>query len=491
MRSRRLSLFARLAAASALATGCAASTPAGPAPPESTDASKDAAPSLTATAGFFEAPARDVTVNGAAVHIGATGRLFYNLRPADSDPADKPIFFLFNGFAAEIVRAYGTGPMTVVPGGDVVANASSLTRVANLVYLEPRQSGYSYDVADGSSPPGPITANCSPDIFNEYVDAADVLFSALDFLAAHPELHGPVYWMGESYAGVRITWILTYLRGRWDLVPYTDPTLAAKIGAVTHAGSLYAGQVFLEAWLGGGPEGQTIANECLDPTLTAAVAASVGQSCGTEGACGCATEFGRSLYNYTYTEAYETERETEASAAHIEPDRAAALLGLPLTSIPLLAEAERAKGWKCTPPDSTVPSETPLVTLLGALPTGQAYYVPFSPLYPGKSIVPTTPDWDSNDKEALAFVDNLHDVPALLTHGARDLVVPTVALAPALVSVLGASRVDTTSSAKLGVRYSDGERFIDLYDFASAGHMITMVEPAQFAADLLGWLKAR
>ena len=451
----------------------------------------DAAPPLTTTAGFFEAPARDVTVKGAAVHIGSTARLFYNLRPADSEPADKPIFFLFNGFAAEIVRAFGTGPTTVVPGGDVVANANSLTRVANLVYLEPRQSGYSYDVADGSSPAGPITANCSPDIFNEYVDAADVLFSALDFLAAHPELHGPVYWLGESYAGVRITWILTYLRGRWDLVPYSDPTLAAKIKAVSRAGSLYAGQVLLEAWLGGGAEGQTIADECLDPTLTAAVAASVKQSCGTEGACGCATAFGRSLYNYTYTDAYETERETEASAAHIEPHRAAALLGVSLTSIPLLAQAERTKGWKCTPPDSTVPSEASLVSLLGALPTGQAYYVPFSPLYPGKSVVPTTPDWDANDVEALAFVDNLHDVPALLTHGARDLVVPTVALAPALVSVLGASRVDTTSSTKLGVRYADGERFIDLYDFASAGHMITMVEPAQFATDLIGWLKSR
>ncbi len=99
-----------------------------------------------------------------------------------------------------------------------------------------------------------------------------------------------------------------------------------------------------------------------------------------------------------------------------------------------------------------------------------------------------TPDWDSNDLEAEAFVDNLHDVPAFLTHGARDLVVPTVALAPALVSVLGASRVDTASSAKLGVRYPDGERYIDLYDFASAGHMITMVEPALFASDLIGWL---
>jgi carboxypeptidase C (cathepsin A) len=148
-------------------------------------------------AGFLEVPARNVTVKGTAVSIEATERLFYNLRPADENPESKPIFILFNGFADDIVRAYGTGPTTVTEGGNVVANSSSLTRLANLVYVEPRQAGYSYDVVSGRAPE---SADCSPDIFNEYVDAADMLFAVFAFLDAHPTLRGPVYWFGESYA---------------------------------------------------------------------------------------------------------------------------------------------------------------------------------------------------------------------------------------------------------------------------------------------------
>ena len=101
----------------------------------------------------------------------------------------------------------------------------------------------------------PTLADCAPDIFNEYVDAADVLLSALAFLDAHPQLRGRVYWVGESYAGVRSTWILAYLRGRWELASYADSTLAARIALTQRTTSLYAGQILLEAWLAGGAGG--------------------------------------------------------------------------------------------------------------------------------------------------------------------------------------------------------------------------------------------
>jgi hypothetical protein len=174
--------------------------------------------------------------------------------------------------------------------------------------------------------------------------------------------------------------------------------------------------------------------------------------------------------------------------AHVMPDRAAALLGLPLTSIPLLAGAERAKGFKCSAPDDTVPSDSALVALLGPLPAGQAYYLPYNPLQPGKSTSATTPDWSTLDYEAVAFADNLHDVRAFLTQGQLDLVVPTLALAPALRVALGAARVDSSSPSRLGLVYPDGERFVDIFDYPSAGHMISMAEPTQLATDVAGWL---
>jgi hypothetical protein len=461
-----------------LATACGtapASSPPPPAPP---------AP-VAIEAGFVDVPARDVTVKGQAVHIAATGRLFYNLRPADVDPATKPIFFLFNGFAAEVVRGFGTGPTTVAEGGDVVANPSSYTQFGNLVYLEPRQAGYSYDVLTDRAPGA---ADCAPGIFNEYVDAADVLLGALAFLDAHPQLRGPVYWVGESYAGVRVTWILAYLRGRWDLANYADPTLAAKLAKVQRTTSLRAGQILLEGWLAGGAHASAIVGECTDPAVLAGVSASVSTACTGADACACANMNDRSPYNYTYTVEHQTTRETEASAAHIEPPRAAALIGVPLTSIPLLAAAERAKGFKCAAPDATVPAEDPLVTLLGALPAGQSYYVPYSPLLPGKETAPTTLDWRTANFEAIAFADNLHDVPAFVTAGARDLVVPPGALVPALRASLGADRIDDSSTTRLGLRYSDGERFIDLFAYAESGHMVEMTEPAALAKDIGTWL---
>ncbi len=448
--------------------------------------------SVVASAGFLDVPPRDVTVHGKPIALSATARLFYSFRPAATNPEASPIVFLWNGYAAEIVRAFGTGPTGVSSSGSVTASSSPLTKVANLVYIDPRQSGFSYDLPpplqDRDATPTP--EDCSPDVFNEYVDAADVLFAALGFLGAHPELRGPVYWMGESYGGVRVTWILAYLRGKWELVPYTDPALAALVASTHREASLIAGQVLLEAWLGGGPEASAIANVCVDPAVAAAVAASAQRSCNGAGACACADALGRSLYNYTYTNAFENQRETEAISAHIEPSSALMLLGVPLTSIPELSPSERAKGWKCLGPDDTIPSEAALEKALGPLPIGQVYYLDYSPLAPGKETGTPVADWRTLPGEALAFVDNLHDVPALLTRGERDLVVPTTALAPALAVAIGASRVDSSKQGSIGVVYPDAERFITVKDYASAGHMITMVQPADFAADFEAWLGA-
>lgn len=218
------------------------STPPAPAP-------------IVAQAGFVEAQARTVTLHGRSVSIDATARLFYNLRPADQSPEDAPIVVLFNGFADDIVRAYGTGPTTVAMGGDVVDNPASLTRFANLLYVEPRQAG-----------------------------------------------------------------------------------------------------------------------------------------------------------------------------------------------------------------------------------------VPYSPLEPGKETRETSLDWRTLEYQAIAFADNLRDVPAFLTQGDRDLVVPTLALAPALGAALGSGRLDTQAAARLGIRYSDGERFVDIFEYPDAGHMVSMVEGAQLTADLGRWL---
>src|SRR4051812_17256468 len=98
---RRLALSAfPLSAAALLAIGCHGEPPLSGPPAEIP---------LSPEAGFVDVPARDVSLKGQPIHVEATARLFYNLRPADESPGEKPIFVVFNGFAAEVVRAFGTG----------------------------------------------------------------------------------------------------------------------------------------------------------------------------------------------------------------------------------------------------------------------------------------------------------------------------------------------------------------------------------------------
>jgi hypothetical protein len=475
MRAARLVALA----AAALSTHCAAESPPPPVPTP---------PPILPEAGFLDVPPRDLTLKGQPVHLEATARLFYNLRPADESPEDRPIFVLFNGFAAEIVRAFGTGPTTVAEGGEVVKNPSSLTKIANLVYLEPRQAGFSYDVVKGR---GPAPSDCSSAVFNEYVDAADVLLAMLKFLDGHPSLRGPVYWVGESYAGVRVQWILAYLRDRWDLAGYQDPTLKAAIEASKRTTSLHAGQILIQPWLAGLAHTDAIAAACLDPTELSDVSKSLGVPCESASACACADAHQRSRYNFTYPVDRQNAREFEASQAHMLPERARALFGLPLTSIPGLGSEERAQGFKCSPPDADVPPEDSLVTALGALPEGQFYYVPYSPLLPGKETSKVTLDWRVENFLGQAFLDNLRDVPAFVTDGARDLVVPTRALVPALRALVGKGSVAILTPPRLRVSYPDGERFIDLGANPDAGHMVTMIDPAGFSRDVTAWITSR
>lgn len=438
-------------------------------------------------AGLVEVPARDIAWREGKTRIEATARLFTSFHPADDAPERRPLFVVFNGFSAEVVRAFGTGPTTVAEGGQVVGNPSSLTRLGSVLTIDPRQAGFSYDVLDRI----PAASDCGRGVFNEYVDAADVLLATLAFLEAHPALAGPVVWVGESYGGVRAQWILAYLRGRWDLASYSDPTLRDALARSARGASLRAGQVLLQPWLAGKAHADAIGRACRAPALLADVAASVGAPCASGDACACASAAGRSRYNYEYADSRQRAREREAAAAHVLPARAEALLGLPLRAIPGLAPAARARGFKCSPPDADVPEQSELARALGPLPSGQFYYAPYSPLLPGKEVGQGAFDWRERDDVARAFIDNLRDVSTLITDGGLDLVVPTRALVPALVAVGGEGSASLEAPTRLRVATASGPRYADVRAYPAAGHMITMLAAADLSRDLAEWLAAR
>lgn len=444
-----------------------------------------APPKPSPSAGFLLSPARDVTLNGKPFHLDAEARLFFDYVPADHDASHKPIFLLSNGFSARIVRGFGTGPFTVAEDGSIAPNAASLTSVANLVYISPRQSDYSFDTTTTRAPS--LALDCGANVFNEYVDAADTLFAAFAFLGAHPELVGPVYWVGESYAGVRVTWALAFLRGRFDLAPYDDPALKDAIARRTDLARWKAGQILLEPWLLGRAHYDALQAACEDRALAQEVGAALGVSCDV-GACACADQNGRSRYNYDYSVARQAAREMDAATAHVTEERARLLFGVPLDAMTDLAR--RHHGFKCDPPDRDAPSDAALVSLFGALPRGQSYFLPFSPLEPDKAIDKSTPDWIAKDLVGAAFLDNLASVPTLVTEGGKDLVVPTRALPAAIDAVLGDGRAVRDSPTRISVKLDSGPASIDVRVYPSAGHMVTMLAADDFSRDVAAWVGA-
>lgn len=443
------------------------------------------APSSGRESGFLVVSPRDVSVHGKTTHVGAEARLFYDFVPSDEDPATRPIVVLTNGFSARIVRAFGTGPVTVdAENGSVRPNPSTLTRFANLLYIDPRQSGFSYDVVRGRGPT--LAEDCGAGIFNEYVDAGDVLLATLAFLRAHPTLRGPLVWLGESYAAVRVQWILAFLRGRWDLAPYDDQALRTAIANAQHPASLHARQILLEPWLVG--RAQTTANDALasDAEFAARIAAELGTTC-SGNLSQCAKSRGRSVYDVRLTEAAQATREWNAAMAHVVPDRAAALFGVPLEAITGLRD--RRQGFKCNPVDSETPPDEALTSRFGALPRGQSYFIPSSPLQPDKAVDRTPADWWTTNLVGYAFVDNVIDVPTFLTDGALDLVAPAAALPAALGEVLGNGSANRTNAHALALVLDDGSRrTVTVGTYPNAGHMITIDEAPAFAADVEAWL---
>ena len=439
------------------------------------------AESITAQAGFIELAPRNVSLYGRAVSLATTSKIFYNFRPADTDASARPLLILFNGFASDVVRAFGTGPNSVQPDGSVAANPDSLTHTANLLYLEPRQAGFSYDLPSGRAP---TADDCSQDVFSEYVDAADVLLASLQFTKQHPTLKGPVYWMGESYAGVRITWIVAYLRQAWGLAPYQDETLQGALAGVDRDRYL-SGQILLQPWLVGAAHATAIQAACQSPALLSGVQASLSAPCTVSDACACARANARSPYDYTLTAQELDARLFAADAAQVSPAQAEALYGVRFERIAGLSGSERSLGFKCSTADEQTPDQSALASLLGPLPAGQSYNLAYSPLTTGKGS--TTPDWRTQNLVGAAFLANAEQVATFVTDGQRDLVVPESALSPALRAIAGTVTV-SESPSELELGYPRGARALTIRHYAGSGHMITMSEPRALAADLSAWL---
>jgi pimeloyl-ACP methyl ester carboxylesterase len=163
-------------------------------------------------------------------------RLFYAFQPADDRARDKPVFVFFNGgpgcATTSVLFAFNTAKRSIdTPEGTDppwVDNPHSFTRLGNVLYVDSRDAGFSYNLK-GSPNQDPVARHAG-------ADAADVLRLVLRFLDRHEPLRdNPVVLVGESWGGSRANVMASLVRSpdalRDPESEYVDPTLADEIDA--------------------------------------------------------------------------------------------------------------------------------------------------------------------------------------------------------------------------------------------------------------------
>lgn len=168
--------------------------------------------------------------------------MWYNFQPADEKPEEKPLFVLYNGgpgSSSGLVFLYNTAKRTADQAFSeegFTENASSWTQFGNLLYVDARQTGFSYGIIDDPENRISRSGYFSTSNFSVFVDAADFIRVILRFLKSHPALESnPVILAGESYGGTRSTAVLNILLNVADYSennrPFYDETLFKEIAA--------------------------------------------------------------------------------------------------------------------------------------------------------------------------------------------------------------------------------------------------------------------
>jgi hypothetical protein len=172
-------------------------------------------------------------------------RIWYSFLAADEDGDHKPLFVFFNGgygsATSSGLMSMNTGRWTmemdgILPSGRFIPNPNSWTRLGNLIYIDARQTGFSYCLMDNPSDLDARRLEFNAQNFNIYFDAADFIRVLLAFFDSHPQLRrNRVILVGESMGGTRATIMLKILLNYKSFASggqeYQDPDLVRKLEA--------------------------------------------------------------------------------------------------------------------------------------------------------------------------------------------------------------------------------------------------------------------
>ena len=173
--------------------------------------------SLDYESGFIFLEENSYTLDKRTTQSGRAA-MWYYFQPADENPDDKPLFVFYNGgpgSASSLLFLYNTSKKTAdqsIAGDGVADNPDNWNQIGNLLYIDARQTGFSYGIIDNPENSDARSRYFSTANFNVFVDAADFIRVILRFLDNHPKIKSnPVVLAGESYGGTRTTAVINIL----------------------------------------------------------------------------------------------------------------------------------------------------------------------------------------------------------------------------------------------------------------------------------------
>ena len=167
--------------------------------------------------GFIDLEENSYTLSNKSSKSGRA-KMWYYFQPANKNPQDKPLFVFYNGgpgSSSALIFLYNTAKKTAdqaFAGDGIADNKWNWNQLGNLLYVDARQTGFSYGIVDNPSNSNARSNYFSTANFNVFVDASDFIRVILRFLDNHPKIKSnQVILAGESYGGTRTTAVINVL----------------------------------------------------------------------------------------------------------------------------------------------------------------------------------------------------------------------------------------------------------------------------------------
>jgi hypothetical protein len=458
-----------------------------------TTAAPAPAEALHDEAGFVDVPAQP----GGSPYAA---RMFYVFEPADDDAAHRPLVVFTAGgpgYPASLeLLPYGTARATLAsattPGVPPQANAVSWTSFANVLFVDERQAGFSYEIA----PPLTAAGDGATCTYAPVGDASDFVRVVLAFLDAHAALHAaPVVLVGQSYGGERVTLAENLLLHYADAASPVDGALRAAIQA--HYDAVFPDRA-------GAPVAPAVAATQFGRLVLLQPFVLGGLQYATQDRVMPADPFvgnvpaGRDAYDVREPAGWSQAIDDVAAAALAQLSNAATLLAVDPRAIAGMRPAARAGAFRVPAPADAAQAQTnaAFAAALGALGPEDAYLA--SPA----TACPYGPDLFAGPGSLDAFVADLADgVRAFVSDARYDGSIYAPAI-PAALAQIATVTVDTSPrpgvarpgwfrvalAADAGTANAPNEVRFPAYN--DSGHFVALAQPGALHDDVAAWIAA-